>query len=126
MRRSPIRTPEQALQLVRQARSLGGVQIDCLMGYEGHIAGTSDAVPGKPLNNAFMRLVKSASVRELTKRRSAVVQVLSQEGLQLRVVNGGGSGSLRTTLQDASALTSSTCCRTEKLSALFQPIGERE
>ncbi len=102
LRRSPVRTPEQALALARQSRQLRGVKIDAVMGYEGHIAGTSDAVPGAALKNALLRLVKAASVRELTRRRGAVVQALLREGLELRTVNGGGSGSLVTTLQDPS------------------------
>jgi len=62
----------------------------------------SDAVPGAPLKNAIMRLLKRASVGELTRRRSAVVQALRREGLALSVVNGGGSGSLISTLGDPS------------------------
>jgi D-serine deaminase-like pyridoxal phosphate-dependent protein len=102
LRRSPIRTPEQAVQLARRAQDLRGVRLDGLMGYEGHIAGTSDALPGKPLHNLLLRAVKAASVRELTRRRGAIVQALREAGVQLRVVNGGGSGSLRSTLRDPS------------------------
>lgn len=102
LRRSPVRTPEQAVDFVRRARDLGGVRVDALMGYEGHIAGTSDALPGRPLQNLFLRAVKAASVRELTRRRGAVVRALREAGVPLRLVNGGGSGSLVTTIQDAS------------------------
>jgi D-serine deaminase-like pyridoxal phosphate-dependent protein len=100
LRRSPIRTPEEALALVKQAQKLRGVRIDCLMGYEGHIAGTSDAVPGASLKNALMRAIKNRSVRELTRRRGEVVEALRQAGVTLGIVNGGGSGSLVSTLQD--------------------------
>lgn len=102
LRRSPIRTPEQALEIVLSARSLDGVCIDCLMGYEGHIAGVSDATPGQRLKNTFMRVIKNASVRELTARRQAIVQALKDEGMHFRLVNGGGSGSLVSTLADQS------------------------
>jgi D-serine deaminase-like pyridoxal phosphate-dependent protein len=102
LRRSPLRTPDEVLALARLARELPNVRIDAIMGYEGHIAGTSDAVPGKSLNNALMRFVKRLSIREFTGRRQAVVQALQAEGLQLEVVNGGGSGSLVSTLSDAS------------------------
>jgi D-serine deaminase-like pyridoxal phosphate-dependent protein len=107
LRRSPLRTPLQVLELVKQVQGLRGVKIDCLMGYEGHIAGTSDATPGKALNNAFMRLVKAASVRELTRRRGEVVRSLKDAGSVLKIVNGGGSGSLVTTLRDP-AVTEAT------------------
>lgn len=102
LRRSPIRTPEQALELVHQARALNGVRIDCLMGYEGHIAGVNDDVPGQALNNFAMRTLKYASVKELTSRRGAVARSLRESGLELRLVNGGGSGSLVSTLADES------------------------
>ena len=102
LRRSPIRTPEQALALMETAKALDGVKIDSLMGYEGHIAGVSDAVPGQRLKNWFMRVVKNASVRELTYRRQAVVNALRDAGVKLEIVNGGGSGSLMSTLADES------------------------
>jgi len=102
LRRSPIRTPEQAVALTRQVSALAGVRIDAVMGYEGHIAGLADALPGAALKNAVMRMLKAASVRELTRRRTAVIRALTDEGVTLRLVNGGGSGSLVTTLRDPS------------------------
>ena len=35
LRRSPLRTPEEVLELVRAARDLPNLRIDALMGYEG-------------------------------------------------------------------------------------------
>lgn len=102
LRRSPIRTPEQAVALAEYARQLEGVRIDSLMGYEGHIAGMQDAVPGALFKNYLLRTLKGRSVRELTRRRAAVVQALRESGVDLMVVNGGGSGSLVSTLQDPS------------------------
>jgi D-serine deaminase-like pyridoxal phosphate-dependent protein len=100
LRRSPMRTPEEVLALIRSAKSLPNVRINAMMGYEGHIAGTSDAVPGKSLNNALMRLIKRQSIHEFTPRRDEVVKALRAEGVQLEIVNGGGSGSLASTLTD--------------------------
>ena len=102
LRRSPIRNPQEALELAIYAKGLEGVQIDCLMGYEGHIAGVNDAVPGQAIKNFVMRTLKNASVTELTHRRGAVVSALQEAGVILRVVNGGGSGSLISTLADDS------------------------
>ena len=70
------------------------------MGYEGHIAGTNDAVPGKSLSNALMRFVKRQSIQEFSPRRDEVVKALRAEGLQMEIINGGGSGSLLSTLKD--------------------------
>lgn len=100
LRRSPIRTPEQAVELIQQAKNLSNVKIDSVMGYEGHIAGTNDDVPHKALNNTVKRALKNASMKELSSRRQAVIRSINEAGVDLRLVNGGGSGSLRSTLQD--------------------------
>ncbi|MFO8193101.1 MAG: alanine racemase [Bacillota bacterium] len=102
LRRSPIRTPAEVISLIDRSRKYPNIEIKALMGYEGHIAGTADAVPGKGLKNNFMRYLKESSVHELTARRQAVVAALEEQGLKLEIVNGGGSGSLVSTLQDQS------------------------
>ena len=100
VRRSPVRTPEQVRDLVRAADNYPGVVIDALMGYEAHIAGISDDLPGAGLKNAVYRALKSASVRELTSRRGRVVETFRALGVNLRAVNGGGSGSIVSTGRD--------------------------
>ncbi|HOD28166.1 MAG TPA: alanine racemase [Syntrophales bacterium] len=101
-RRSPVRTPAEALALAHAARSMKGVRIDAIMGYEGHIASTNDDLPGERLKNRLVRLMKRASIPELTRRRTAVVRALREAGATLRVVNGGGSGSLVSSGRDPS------------------------
>ena len=102
LRRSPIRTPEQALELVKYAKGISNVMIGSLMGYEGHIAGTNDNVPHQAVKNAIYRKLKNASVKELSSRRVAVIRSIQEAGVDLRLVNGGGSGSLVSTLHDES------------------------
>ena len=102
LRRSPIRTVEQALELVEFSKTLSHVKIDSIMGYEGHIAGTSDDAPNQWLKNTLLRGLKNAAVRELTERRRSVVGAVRGAGVGLRFVNGGGSGSLSSTLRDES------------------------
>ena len=102
VRRSPIRTIRDALELARRSQRCPGVSIDSLMGYEAHIAGLNDDLPRAAVKNRLMRSLKKASVRELTRRRGNVVDRLRQEGLRLRAVNGGGSGSLLSTGKDPS------------------------
>lgn len=102
VRRSPLRTPEEVIRLKERVKDIPSVKIKAVMGYEGHIAGTGDAVPGRGFKNKFLRFLKKRSVIELTKRRKEVVQALASEGIELEVVNGGGSGSLISTLKDSS------------------------
>lgn len=123
LRRSPIRTPQQAVELIRQASKLSNVKIDSVMGYEGHIAGTNDDVPHRAFENALKRALKHASVREFTSRRQAVVRSIKEAGVDLRLVNGGGSGSLASTLRDP-CVTESTIGSGLYASGLFHHFRE--
>ena len=100
LRRSPVRTPEQAQELLHEAKQFPNIKIDALMGYEGHIAGMSDAVPGAGLKNSLMRLLKNDSVRELTERRDMIINLLRAESAEFKIINGGGSGSIVSTGKD--------------------------
>ncbi len=100
VRRSPIRSIEDAVRLARASRDLAGVEIDSVMAYEAHVASLNDDLPGAALKNLLARALKRASVRELTRRRGEIIRRLRKEGLSLRLVNGGGSGSLLTTGAD--------------------------
>jgi len=123
LRRSPIRTPLEAIEIIQQAKNLSNVKIDSAMGYEGHIAGTNDDVPHKAVGNAVKRALKNASVRELSSRRQAVVRSIKEAGVDLRLVNGGGSGSLKSTLRDES-VTEATIGSGLYASGLFQHFKE--
>jgi len=102
VRRSPVRSEADALALARESQRLPGAAIQALMGYEAHIAGLNDDLPGARWKNRLIRTVKRASIRELTRRRVGIVEKLRREGVDLRIVNGGGSGSLRSTGRDPS------------------------
>lgn len=123
LRRSPIRTPEQAIDLVNHSKRLSNVKIDSVMGYEGHIAGTNDNYPNQGIKNFFLRALKNASVKELTNRRRAVIRSIREAGVELRVVNGGGSGSLVSTLVDES-VTEATIGSGLYASGLFHHFKE--
>ncbi len=100
MRRSPVRTPEQAVRIAKESKNFPFVKINSIMGYEAHIASPNDAVPGQALKNAAIRALKKASIAEFGRRRADVVARLRQAGLDPEIVNGGGSGSLVSTGRD--------------------------
>ncbi|MBU0995799.1 MAG: alanine racemase [Proteobacteria bacterium] len=102
VRRSPVRTADQAFSLAQYASNLKGVRITSVMGYEAQVAGVSDDVPGQSIKNSLLRFIKHQSTCELICRRSAVVDRLKNAGCDIRVVNGGGSGSLYSTGKDHS------------------------
>ncbi|GGL08071.1 amino acid deaminase/aldolase [Nocardia jinanensis] len=86
VRRSPVRTPEQAAELARTARSRG-FRVVGLMTYEAQIAGLPDT-------SLPVRLVKKASAREIGRRRGAVLDAVRSVTGPLEIVNSGGTGSI--------------------------------
>ncbi len=123
LRRSPIRTVQSALEFWEAIRALPNVRLSALMGYEGHIAGINDALPKQPFKNALLYGLKKLSIRDLWQRRQAIVQALRKAGAEIEIVNGGGSGSLISTLADPS-VTEVTVGSGFYCSALFQHFRE--
>lgn len=86
VRRSPIRTPEQAGQLAAAARARG-FRVVGVMTYEAQIAGLPDTNPA-------VRVVKRLSASEIGKRRVQVLDAVRAAVGELEIVNSGGSGSI--------------------------------
>ncbi|WP_157110303.1 amino acid deaminase/aldolase [Nocardia anaemiae] len=93
VRRSPVRTPEQAAVLAREAVRRG-FDVIGVMTYEAQIAGLPDA-------NIAVRLVKRASAAEIGKRRRQVLDAVRSVVGTLEIVNSGGSGSIEVSVADS-------------------------
>jgi D-serine deaminase-like pyridoxal phosphate-dependent protein len=91
-RRSPVRTPQQAAGLARDAAGRPGIRLVGLMAYEAQIAGVGDDPPGHPLMARAVRYMQRKSAAELARRRSAIVKAVRAVA-DLEFVNGGGTGS---------------------------------
>ena len=100
VKRSPVRTPEQAAALAGDAAARPGIELVGLMAYEAHIAGVGDAPPGRRAYGVAVRAMQRASARELAARRAAVVAAV-QAVAPLGFVNGGGTGSVERTAAEA-------------------------
>lgn len=99
--RSPLRSVRDVEELGEFAQELSHVQVVGLMGYEAQIAGVADRSPARnPLLNAVVRLLKRRSVKTIAKKRKEAVEVLQSQGHQLRLVNGGGTGSIESTREE--------------------------
>jgi D-serine deaminase-like pyridoxal phosphate-dependent protein len=98
-KRSPIRTPTEAVALAREIEGRPGVRLVGIMAYEAHIAGLGDRVPGKRLRSAVIQRMQRASAREMRVRRAAVVAAVSDIA-SLEFVNGGGTGSIELTASE--------------------------
>jgi D-serine deaminase-like pyridoxal phosphate-dependent protein len=108
VRRSPLATERDVLALARVASRLRGIELVGLMGYEAQIAGVAD-------DHLPKRWMRRASVDVVRERRAKLVHALRADGHALTLVNGGGTGSLDSTIHD-DVLTEVTCG-----SAFFKP-----
>lgn len=95
--RSPIRSTDAALDLIKRIAQSRHVVLDGLMGYEAQVAGLGDRLPRQALKNVIVRLLKRRSIREAASRRAELVEAIDRMGLPpLRFINAGGTGSLHT------------------------------
>ncbi len=97
VRRSPLHSKEQVIELAQRVSALPGTEFHGLLAYEAQIAGLQDANPFDPRMNGLKAAVKALSIREVQHRRSDMVEHLRKNGLAPQLVNGGGTGSLDTT-----------------------------
>lgn len=105
VRRSPIRSPRHAVALARACRAMPGLEVAAVLAYEAQVAGLSDAVGPGAAERAMglvRQVVKQRSIPLAARRRGNVVRALRTEGIEVRIVNGGGSGSIRSTSADPS------------------------
>jgi D-serine deaminase-like pyridoxal phosphate-dependent protein len=91
VRRSPIRTAEEAVAVAVAAVDAGLV-VEGVMFYDAQIAGVPD-------DNPAVRLMKRRSHAQLLQRRVEIVSAVRSVA-PLRFVNGGGTGSLHVTRED--------------------------
>lgn len=100
-RRSPLRSPEDVVALARAAARIEGVRIAGLMGYEAHVAGVPDQNPFSPAMNPLRKALKRLAVPAVSRLRSRTVAALAAEGVELHLVNGGGTGSVSSTAAES-------------------------
>lgn len=97
--RSSITNNKKLQVLLNEIKKSDFVKLDGLMGYEAQIAGLGDNVKGD-IKNPIIKFLKKRSIKEIQKRRTLAIELIKQNGLQLRFVNGGGTGSIKETLQE--------------------------
>jgi len=99
VKRSPVRSVEQAVELAREIERRPKIDLVGVMAYEGHIAGLGDTPPDRRLRGAAIRWMQRRSAAELAERRAAIVAAIG-EITELELVNGGGTGSLELTSKE--------------------------
>lgn len=98
VRRSPVHSPADAAALARAVVARPRFRLVGLMAYEGQVAGLGDDA-GSRLHRLQVRAMQGRSVAELADRRAAVVAAV-REVADLEFVNGGGTGSIETTVAE--------------------------
>jgi len=99
-RRSPVRTPEQAVGLAEEIGRRDKLELVAIMAYEGQIAGVGDEPPNQPLRSRMIKWMQKNSIEEISERRAAVVEAVRKVA-DIEIVNGGGTGSLESTSKEA-------------------------
>ena len=97
-RRSPIRTPDQAVRVAGAILADPAFRLVGLMCYEGQIAGVGNAGSVK---GVAVRKIQARSVTDLRERRTAIVSAVRRIA-DLEFVNGGGTGSLESSAAEGS------------------------
>jgi D-serine deaminase-like pyridoxal phosphate-dependent protein len=97
--RSGVMDVDDALRVFAIIQKSPNVRLDGVMGYEAQIAGVGDV--GMGIKSALIRWMKRRSIPKIAKRRADIVLALVGRGAVLRFVNGGGTGSLESTAQEA-------------------------
>lgn len=99
--RSPLHSPVAIAGVAAAVAARPGFRLVGVMAYEGHVAGVGDAVAGRPLYSAAVRLMQARARRELAARRAEAVRAVRAVA-DLEFVNGGGTGSVQhTAAEDA-------------------------
>ncbi|CAF0817799.1 unnamed protein product [Adineta steineri] len=113
-RRSPIRTISHLIDIIEMIKKLKFVQLEGLMLYESHIAGVGDINPNNFWLNPFIYCMKHFSILKIQQLRKALSHICLK--YDLKIFNGGGTGSFMSTLSESSVLTEITIG-----SGFFQP-----
>lgn len=93
-KRSALMSIKDVKKLLKHIKNCVHINISAAMGYEAQIAGLPEHLPGKALLSPAIRLLKSRSQKQVSQRRRSIVEYLHKQGHTLKLVNGGGSGSI--------------------------------
>jgi D-serine deaminase-like pyridoxal phosphate-dependent protein len=104
VQRSPVRSAADAVALAAVVDRHPAVRLVGLMGYEAQLAGLADR-PARPATADPAGAVRATAIRALKRRtagpararRAEAVAALRRAGVDLLVVDGGGSGSVPST-----------------------------
>lgn len=92
--RSHLNSEKRLLEFIQKLKSSSHLNLVGLMGYEAQIAGVGDK------NSPLIKTLKSISIKKLRDRREKFIRLLNHHGFYPSLINGGGTGSLQSTVQE--------------------------
>ncbi len=98
--RSSISNIKDLELLLTHIKRLDYVRLEGIMGYEAQIAGVGDQVSGAGIKNNIVRSLKKRSISKLKEKRRLAVELIRANGFHLKFVNGGGTGSVESTITE--------------------------
>lgn len=99
--RSPITNNAPLKEILEYLKNCKHLSLEALMGYEAQIAGVGDNFQGATLKNKAVEMMKNKSISKIADRRSKAVDLIKEYGHVLKVVNGGGTGSIESTIKES-------------------------
>lgn len=93
-KRSALMGLKDVKKLLKHFKRHTHVTVCAAMGYEAQIAGLPEHLPNKALLTPAIRLLKNRSKKQVSQRRGSIIKWLDKQGYTLKLVNGGGSGSM--------------------------------
>ena len=99
VRRSPLRRVAEVVELAKQVVASKHHRLHGVMLYEAVVAGLSDTHP-IPGASRVVSAIKARAKKRAETLRATVIKALQAEGIEVPIVNGGGSGSYDSTLAE--------------------------
>ena len=93
--RSNLQTASALEDFLAHLKKCPHIKLIGAMGYEAQIAGVMDE------KAPLIKILKKLSLKQLKNRRNLLVNMMIQAGHKLRIINGGGTGSLKHTVTEA-------------------------
>ena len=98
--RSSIRSLTDFSRLLDRIQNSSYLQLAGIMGYEAQIAGLPDKNPFSTPTNFIKKWIRERSKKIVYEKRKKIAELLQQKNLSVGFFNGGGTGSLTSTLQE--------------------------
>lgn len=100
--RSPVRNMSDVIGVLEVLKKVKDkIRLVGVMGYEAQIAGVTDRDPNARMRGLLVRQLKARSVKIIRDFRAKVIRAIEEFGFELQFVNGGGTGSLHLTREEA-------------------------